>query len=142
MNSKNNKFKIFLIILFSVGFTLIIYVFFSNSLGNSNFNSSTLLPEEAYVIVLREVYNYPLSQLSNITFNDVKDKFTYQYVMVRGNGDVFLLDQDNRSIIKSIGNTTPPVTEGIHFAWEITINNTNTYVDSITGQIVSSSQKV
>ena len=74
--------------------------------------------------------------------NDVKDKFTYQYVMVRGNGDVFLLDQDNRSIIKSIGNTTPPITEGIHYAWEITINNTKTYVDSITGQIISSPQKV
>jgi hypothetical protein len=142
MHRENTKFKILLITIFSAGFTIIIYVFFYNSLGNSNFNSSTLLPEEAYIIVLHEVYGYPLDEISNITFNDVKDKFTYQYVMVRGNGDVFLLDQDNRSIIKSIGNTTPPITEGIHYAWEITINNTKTYVDSITGQIISSPQKV
>jgi hypothetical protein len=62
--------------------------------------------------------------------------------MVRSDGDVYLLDQDNRFVIKSIGNTTPPTTEGIHYAWEITINNTRIYIDSITGQIISSSKKI
>ncbi len=143
MNRKNSKIKIFVLFLLSVGFTSIIYVFFFSSLGNPNFNSIKILPEEAYIIVLHEVYNYPLNKINNITFNDVKDKFTYQYVMVRNNGSVYLLDQDNRSIIRSIGNTTPPITQGIHYAWEITINNTKIYyVDSISGQIISSSEKI
>lgn len=141
MDGKNNKIKIFILFLFSIAFTLIIYMFFLNSLGNPKFNSIELLPEEAFIIVLHEVYKYPLSEINDITFNDVKDRFTYQYVMVRGNGSVYLLDQDNRSTIKAIGNTNPPLTEGIHYAWEITTNNTKIYVDSISGHIVSSSKK-
>ena len=141
MDGKNNKIKIFILFLFSIAFTLIIYMFFLNSLGNPKFNSIELLPEEAFIIVLHEVYKYPLSEINDITFNDVKDRFTYQYVMVRGNGSVYLLDQDNRSTIKAIGNTNPPITEGIHYAWEITTNNTKIYVDSISGHIVSSSKK-
>ena len=141
MDGKNNKIKVFILFLFSIAFTLIIYLFLLNTLGNPKFNSIELLPEEAFIIVLHEVFKHPLSEVNSITFNDVKDRFTYQYVIVRGNGSVFLLDQDNRSIIRAIGNTTPPVSEGIHYAWEITTNNTKTYVDSTSGQIVSSSEK-
>ena len=139
MDGKNNKIKVFILFLFSIAFTLIIYLFLLNTLGNPKFNSIELLPEEAFIIVLHEVFKHPLSEVNSITFNDVKDRFTYQYVIVRGNGSVFLLDQDNRSIIRAIGNTTPPVSERIHYAWEITTNNTKTYVDSTSGQIVSSS---
>jgi hypothetical protein len=141
MDGKNSKIKIFILFLFSIAFTLIIYLFFLNSLGNPKFNSIELLPEEAFIIVLHELFKYPMSEINNITFNDVKDRFSYQYVMVRGNGSVYLLDQDSRSAIKAIGNTTPPITEGIHYAWEITTNNTKIYVDSTSGQIVSSSKK-
>lgn len=141
MNGKNNKIKIFTLFLFSIAFTLIIYLSFLNSIGNPKLNSIELLPEEAFTIVLHEVFEYPLSEINNITFNDVKDRFSYQYVMVRGNGSVYLFDQDSRSAIKAIGNTTPPITEGIHYAWEITTNNTKTYVDSTSGQIISSSIK-
>ena len=141
MDGKNNKIKIFILFLFSIAFTLIIYLFFLNSIGNPKFNSIELLPEEAFIIVLHEVFEYPMSEINNITFNDVKDRFSYQYVMVRGNGSVYLLDQDSRSVIKAIGNTTPPITGGIHYAWEITTNNTKIYVDSTSGQIVSSSKK-
>ncbi|HYO07151.1 MAG TPA: hypothetical protein VER14_09215 [Phototrophicaceae bacterium] len=141
MDGKNNKMKIFILFLFSIAFTLIIYLFFLNSLENPKFNSIELLPEEAFIIVLHEVFEYPMSEINNITFNDVKDRFSYQYVMVRGNGSVYLLDQDSRSAIKAISNTTPPITKGIHYAWEITTNNTKIYVDSTSGQIVSSSKK-
>ncbi len=141
MNGKNNKIKIFFLFLSSIAFTLAIYLFFLNSLDNSKFNSIELLPEEAFIIILHEVYGHPLSEINNITFNDVKDKFTYKYVMVRGNGGVYLLDHDNRSAIKSIGNTTPPTSEGIHYAWEITTNDTKIYVDSTSGQIISSPTK-
>ncbi len=141
MDGKNYKIKIFILFLFSIAFTLIIYMFFLNSIGNPKFNSIELLPDEAFIIVLHEVFKHPLSEINSITFNDVKDRFTYQYVMVRGDGSVYLLDQENRSTIKEIGNTTPPITEGIHYAWEITTNNTKTYVDSTSGHIVSPSKK-
>jgi len=141
MITKILKNKIFILILFSTLFTLIIYLYSFYSLDNPSFNSNTLLPEEAYIIVLYEVYNHSLDEINNITVNDIKDKFTYQYVMVRNNGTVHLIDKDNRSIIKTIDNTTPPVTDGIHFAWEIKTNNSKVYVDSISGQIISISNK-
>ncbi|MBA3750437.1 MAG: hypothetical protein H0X03_06005 [Nitrosopumilus sp.] len=99
------------------------------------------MPEEAYIIVLHEVYNRSLNEINNITFNEIKDKFTYHYVMVRNNGTVHLLDKDNHSIIKTLDNISPPVTDGTHFAWEIETNNSKFYVDSISGQIISISNK-
>ena len=129
MNSRVLK-KSLILILFPTIFTLIIYLLFIFSMGNPNFNSITLLPEQAYVIALHDVYNRSLSEINNITFKDVKDKFTYQYVMIKNDGTLYLLNESNDSVIKTKGNTTPPRTDGTHFAWEININNTKIYVDS------------
>jgi hypothetical protein len=136
-----SKEKILILILFPSFFTLIIYILFTYSLGNPNLNSIPLLPEQAYVIALHEVYNRPLSDINNITFIDVKGKFTYQYVMIKNDGTVYLLNKNNNSVITTIGNTIPPITDGTHFAWEININNTKIYVDSTSGQIVSIANK-
>ena len=133
--------KILILLLFPAIFTLIIYLLFIYSLGNPNLNSKPLLPEQAYVIALHEVYNRSLSEINNITFIDVKDKFTYQYVMIKNDGTVYLLNKNNNSVIKTIGNTVPPITDGTHFAWEININKTKIYVDSSSGQIVSIANK-
>jgi hypothetical protein len=141
MITKILKNKILILIVFPVFFTLIIYLYSFYSLDNPSFNSNRLLPEEAYLVVLHEVYNHSLNDINDITFDDIKDKFTYQYVMVRNNGTVYLLDQDNRSIIKTIDNITPPITNGIHYAWEIKTNSSKVYVDSISGQIISISNK-
>lgn len=141
MNSKIFKKKFLIIILFPAIFTLIIYLLFIYSIGNPTFHSIALLPEQAYVIALHEVYNRSLSEINNITFNDVKDKFTYQYVMIKNDGTVYLLNKNNNSVIKTTGNTTPPITDGTHFAWEINVNKTKIYVDSTSGQIVSISNK-
>ena len=140
MNSRVLK-KSLILILFSVIFTLIIYLLFIFSIGNPNVNSITLLPEQAYVIALHEVYNRPLSEINNITFKDVKDKFTYQYVLIKNDGNLYLLNESNDSVLKTTGNTTPPITDGTHIAWEININKTKVYVDSKSGQIVSIANK-
>jgi hypothetical protein len=140
MNTRVLK-KSLILILFPVIFTLIIYLFFIFSIDKTNFNSITLLPEQAYVIALHEVYNRPLSEINNITFKDVKDKFTYQYVMIKNDGNLYLLNQSNDSVLKTTGNTTPPITDGTHIAWEININKTKVYVDSKSGQIVSIANK-
>ena len=141
MNSRVLKKKFLVLILFPAVFTLIIYLVSIYSLGTPNFNSITLLPEQAYVIALHEVYNRSLSEINNITFTDVKDKFTYQYVMIKNDGTVYLLNKNNNSILKATGNTTPTITDGTHFAWEININKTKIYVDTTSGQIVSISKK-
>ena len=57
--------------------------------------------------------------------------------MIKNDGTVYLLNKNNNSVIKTIGNTVPPITDGTHFAWEIIINKTKIYVDSTSGQIVS-----
>ena len=133
--------KSLILILFPAIFTLIVYLFFVFFIDSPNFNSITLLPEQAYVIDLHEVYNRSLSEINNITFKDVKDKFTYQYVMMKDDVLSYLLNESNDSVIKTKGNTTPPITDGTHFAWEININNTKIYVDSKSGQIVSIANK-
>jgi hypothetical protein len=140
MNSRVLK-KTLILILLPAIFTLIIYLLFIFSIGKPNVNSITLLPEQAYVIALHDVYNRSLSEINNITFKDVKDKFTYQYVMVKNDGTLYLLNESNNSVIKTTGNTTPPITGGTHFAWEININKTKIYVDSKSGQIVSIANK-
>ena len=94
MNSKVLK-KSLILILFPAIFTLVIYLLFIFSIGNPNFNSITLLPAQAYVIALHEVYNRPISEINNITFMDVKDKFSYQYVMIKNDGTVYLLNKNN-----------------------------------------------
>ena len=134
--------KTLILILFPAIFTLIIYLLFNFSIGNPNINSITLLPEQAYVIALHEVYNRSTSEINNITFKDVKDKFTYRYVMIKNDGTLYLLNESNDSVIEATGNTTPPKTEGTHFAWEINTNKTKIYVDSKSGQIVSIANNV
>lgn len=140
MNLAIYKNKIFILILFSSIFTLIMYSLFVYSLGGPNFNSIPFRPEEAYKIVLHDVYNFSSNKINSIPLNDMKDKFTYQSVRIESNGTVYLLNSKDSSIIKTIDNITAPSANGIHFAWEITINNTKFYVDSTSGQIISTSK--
>ncbi len=140
MNLAIYKNKIFVLILFSSIFTLIMYYIFAYSLGGPNFNSTPLRPEEAYKIVLHNIYNVSLNKINSISISNMKDKFTYQSVRLENNGTVYLLNSKDSSIIKPIDNITDSSSNGIYFAWEITINNTKFYVDSTSGQIISTSK--
>jgi hypothetical protein len=137
MNKKSSRKKVLIVIASSIIFTFAIYMFFSYAINRSSFNSLKLLPEEAYVIILHEKFNRSVNDLSTITFDEIKDNFTYRYVLVRGNGSLYQIDNNNNAIVKNLGMIEPPTTSGTHFAWEITTNNTKYYVDSTSGQIIS-----
>ena len=129
--------KVIFIVLLSIGFTLAMYWVLNYSLSQPNPISPRLIPEEAYLIILHDVYNQSLDQLSKITFSDLNGKFTSQYVMVNANGTIYQADKETHDIGKLIGNTVEPITGGIHYGWEITVNNTKYYVDSTSGQMIS-----
>ena len=129
--------KVIFIVLLSIGFTLAMYWVLNYSLSQPNPISPRLIPEEAYLIILHDVYNKSLDHLSKITFADLNGKFTSQYVMVNANGTIYQADKETHDIGKLIGNTVEPITGGIHYGWEITANNTKYYVDSTSGQMIS-----
>ena len=129
--------KVIFIVLLSIGFTLAMYLVLNYSLSQPNPISPRLIPEEAYLIILHDVYNKSLDHLSKITFADLNGKFTSQYVMVNANGTIYQADKETHDIGKLIGNTVEPITGGIHYGWEITVNNTKYYVDSTSGQMIS-----
>ncbi len=137
MNLAIYKNKFFILILFSVIFTLIFYFVSFYSLEDPNLNSTLLQPKEAYKIVLHSFYNYSLSKINSISMNDIKDKFTYQSVLLNSNGTVYLMNPKDHSIIKTVDNIANQTIDGTHFAWKIMINHTKFFVDSTSGQIIS-----
>ncbi|MDN5845507.1 MAG: hypothetical protein L0H53_04440 [Candidatus Nitrosocosmicus sp.] len=133
--------KVIFIVLLSIGFTLAMYWVLSYSLSQPNSISGKLIPEEAYIIILHDVYNQSLDQLNEITFADLEGKFTSQYVMVKADGTIYQADQDTHEIGKLLGNAVEPLTGGIHYGWEITANNTKYYIDSSSGQMIAPPEK-
>lgn len=133
--------KVIFILLLSIGFTLAMYWVLSYSLSQPNSISGKLIPEEAYIIVLHDVYNQSLDRLSKITFADLEGNFTFQYVMVKADGTIYQADRDTHEIGKLLGNAVEPLTGGIHYGWEITANNTKYYIDSSSGQMISYPEK-
>lgn len=138
MNFKVQRNRLFFVIILSIGFTLAMYLVLNFSLSQPNSAFIKLLPEEAYIIILHDIFNQSLEKLSTITFEDLEGKFTSQYIMLRGDGKVYQANENSHDIVTEIDITEPPVTGGIHFGWEITTNNTKYYIDSTSGQIVSS----
>ncbi len=139
MNLTFHKNKFFILILFSITFTLIFYVASFYSLEGFNLNSTLLQPNEAYKIILHNYYNYSSSKIESIP-TDNKDKFTYQSVMIKGNGTVYLMNSKDHYIIKAIDKIANQTIDGTHFAWKIIINYTKFYVDSTSGQIISATK--
>ncbi len=133
--------KVIFIVLLSIGFTLAMYWVLSYSLSQPNSTSGKLIPEEAYIIILHDVYNQSLDRLSEITFADLEGNFTSQYVIVKADGTIYQADRDTHEIGKLVGNAVEPLTGGIHYGWEITTNNTKYYIDSLSGQMISYPQK-
>ena len=94
MNLTISKNKFFILILFTVIFTLIFYFVSFYSLEGLNLNSTLLQPKEAYKIVLHNFYKYSSSKINSISMNN-KDKFTYQSVMLKSNGTIYLMNPKN-----------------------------------------------
>lgn len=135
LNSPRNK--IVFLVLLAMGFTVVMYFVTNYTLNQENASIARLIPEEAYLVILHDVFNKSISSLSKITFDDLNGKFTSQYVMVDGNGTIYRANQDTLQTEGIIGRTDSPISGGSHFGWEITTNNSKYYVDSTSGQIIS-----
>lgn len=136
-NFSSSRNKIIFIVLLAAVFTVVMYFVTNYTLSQENASNARLIPEEAYLVILHDVFNKSLSSLSKITFDDLNGKFTSQYVMVDGNGTIYRANQDTLKTNGTIGSTDSPITGGSHFGWEIIANNTKYYVDSSSGQIIS-----
>lgn len=137
MNLDGPRNKVIFIVLLSVGFTVTMYFVLNYSLSQQSTTFARLIPEEAYIIILHDVFNKPLDELQNITFDDLKGKFSAQYVMINGDGIIYKADRDSHETFEAIDNTSEPLTGGSHFGWEITSNGSKYYVDSTSGQIIT-----
>ena len=137
MNLNAPRNKVILIVLLSIGFTIVMYFVINFSLNQQSTTFARLIPEEAYIIILHEVFNEPLNDLRNVTFDDLRGKFTAQYVMVDGDGTIYQANKDSHEVSRMIGVIDEPLSGGSHFGWEIISNDTKYYVDSTSGQIVT-----
>jgi len=135
LNAPRNK--VILIVLLSIGFTMVMYFVINFSLNQQSTTFARLIPEEAYIIILHEVFNEPLNDLRNVTFDDLRGKFTAQYVMVDGDGTIYQANKDSHETSRMIGKIDEPLSGGSHFGWEIISNDTKYYVDSTSGEIVT-----
>jgi hypothetical protein len=113
------------------------YFVLSYSLSQPSTTFARLIPEEAYIIILHDVFNVPLENLRNITFDDLQGKFTSQYIMINGDGTIYRADKDSHETFEVVGKTDEPLTGGSHFGWEITSNGSKYFVDSTSGQIIT-----
>lgn len=116
---------------------MVMYFVINFSLNQQSTTFARLIPEEAYIIILHEVFNEPLNDLRNVTFDDLRGKFTAQYVMVDGDGTIYQANKDSHETSRMIGKIDEPLSGGSHFGWEIISNDTKYYVDSTSGEIVT-----
>lgn len=109
--------------------TVVVYLVLENSLFFPTFFSTPITSEEAVSTVAHSL---------NLTNYDVKD-FSARYVYIKGDGSIFGSNINSNSIGKYIGKTNPTITTGDYFAWEVKYNNDDYFLDSTTGEIISSS---
>ena len=109
--------------------TVVVYLGLEYSLFFPTFFSAPISSEEAVSIVAHTL---------NLTNYDVNE-FSTRYVYIKGDGSIFGSNMNSNSIGKYIGKTNPTITTGNYFAWDVKHNNDDYFIDSTTGEIISSS---
>lgn len=110
-------------------FALLVYFGLIDSLTRSSVNFQAISNSTAVSIVLKE------NNLSKDEITHMQSRFVY----LKSNGNLYLSDDKTKKIGNFIGSTSPTVTTGNHFAWEIKLNpiNQTYYVDHVSGDIIS-----
>jgi hypothetical protein len=109
--------------------TYLVYIGLMDSLTRSSINFLSISNDTAISII---------SKQNNLTSGHI-DKVISKYVYVKGNGEIYDSKIDTNFIGDYIGKTSPTVTTGNHFGWEVyfpKINKTY-YVDHLTGETIS-----
>lgn len=109
--------------------TILVYLALENSLLYPSLFSTPISSEEAVSIIAQKL---------NLTKDNMKH-FSTAYVYIKGDGSVFESDVKSNSIGKYIESAEPTKTTGNYFAWEVRYDNSRYFIDSTTGEIISSS---
>lgn len=109
--------------------TYLVYIGLMDSLTRSSINFLSISNDTAISII---------SKQNNLTPGQI-DKVISKYVYVKGNGEIYDSKIDTNFIGDYIGKTSPTVTTGNHFGWEVyfPIINKTYYIDHLTGETIS-----
>ena len=109
--------------------TYLVYISLMDSLTRSSINFLSISNDTAISII---------SKQNNLTSGHI-DKVISKYVYVKGNGEIYDSKIDTNFIGDYIGKTSPTVTTGNHFGWEVyfPIINKTYYIDHLTGETIS-----
>jgi predicted small secreted protein len=116
-----------------IGILVTVFVYFGlrDSLNHPSIIRTSIPPEIALNIV-KNAFNISNADSVNLKTN---------YVYLKPNGEVYQLDSESNRIGEFLDKSEPTITGGSHYALQIkdTRDNKSYYVDSVTGEIVSSS---
>lgn len=109
--------------------TYLVYIGLMDSLTRSSINFLSISNDTAVSIIIKQ---------NNLTSEHI-DKVISKYVYVKGNGEIYDSKIDTNFIGDYIGKTSPTVTTGNHFGWEVyfPIINKTYYIDHLTGETIS-----
>lgn len=109
--------------------TYLVYIGLIDSLTRSSVNYTSISNDTAVSLIVKQ---------NNLTSEHI-DKVLSKYVYVKGNGEIYDSKKDTNFIGNYIGKTSPTVTTGNHFGWEIyfPIINKTYYIDHLTGETIS-----
>ncbi|HET8858026.1 MAG TPA: hypothetical protein VFM28_10905 [Nitrososphaeraceae archaeon] len=109
--------------------TYLVYIGLIDSLTRSSVNYTSISNDTAISLIVKQ---------DNLTSEHI-DKVLSKYVYVKGNGEIYDSKKDTNFIGNYIGKTSPTVTTGNHFGWEIyfPIINKTYYIDHLTGETIS-----
>ncbi|MGZ5551530.1 MAG: hypothetical protein ACXWE7_12165 [Nitrososphaeraceae archaeon] len=109
--------------------TYLVYLGLMDSLTRSSINYLSISNDTAISLIFKN-YNLSSQHLTNINS---------KYVYIKGNGEIYESKKDTNFIGNYIGKSSPTITTGNHFGWEVkfpAINKTY-YVDHLRGDIIS-----
>ncbi len=109
--------------------TYLVYIGLIDSLTRSSVNYTSISNDTAISLIVKQ---------NNLTSEHI-DKVLSKYVYVKGNGEIYDSKVDTNFIGNYKGKTSPTLTTGNHFGWEIyfPIINKTYYIDHLTGETIS-----
>jgi hypothetical protein len=109
--------------------TYFVYLALIDSLTRSSINYLSISNDTAVSIILKH---------ENLSSNDINN-INSKYVYIKGNGEIYESKKDTNFIGNNVGKTSPTITTGSHFGWEVNLPalNKTYYVDHLRGEIIS-----
>lgn len=109
--------------------TYFVYLALIDSLTRSSINYLSISNDTAVSLILKH---------ENLSSNDIKN-INSKYVYIKGNGEIYESKKDTNFVGNYVGKTSPTITTGSHFGWEVNLPalNKTYYVDHLRGEIIS-----